>query len=152
MLTSAPKQTLRFGDFHLDLAGYELRRHGCPVRLERQPMDLLVLLVERRGQLVLRTDIVARLWSKDVFVDVETGVNTAIRKIRHALNDSPDASTFIETIPGRGYRFIAEVQVTGAPDNDPARIMLAVLPFENMNRDPEREYVGDGLTEELIAS
>ncbi len=152
MLTSAPKQTLRFGDFQLDVAGYELRHHGRPVRLERQPMDLLVLLVERRRQLVLRSDIVARLWNKNVFVDVETGVNTAIRKIRHALKDSPDASTFIETIPGRGYRFIAEVQVIGAPDNDPARIMLAVLPFENMNRDPEREYVAAGLTEELIAS
>jgi TolB-like protein/Flp pilus assembly protein TadD len=115
-------------------------------------MDLLVLLVEHRRQLVLRTDIVAQLWNKDVFVDVETGVNTAIRKIRHALNDSPDASNFIETIPGRGYRFIAEVEVIGAPDGDPAPIMLAVLPFENRDRDPEREYVADGLTEELIAS
>src|SRR6185369_3870566 len=114
MIQSASKQTLRFGDFQLDVAGYELRHHGRPVRLERQPMDLLVLLVERRGLLVLRTDIVARLWSKEVFVDVETGVNTAIRKIRQALNDSPNASAFIETVPGRGYRFVADVEVIGA--------------------------------------
>ena len=152
MLTSTPKQTLRFGDFQLDVAGYQLRHHGRPVRLERQPMDLLVLLVERRRQLVLRTEIVTRLWSKDVFVDVETGVNTAIRKIRHVLNDSPDASTFIETIPGRGYRFIAEVEVIGGPGSEPPPIMLAILPFENMGRDPERDYLADGLTEELIAS
>lgn len=152
MLTSVPNETLRFGDFELDVAGCRLCHHGRPVRLERQPMDLLLLLVERRRQLVLRTDIVARLWSKDVFVDVETGVNTAIRKIRHALNDSPDTSTFIETIPGRGYRFIADVEVIGAPVSDQSPIMLAVLPFENMGRDPEREYLADGLTEELIAS
>src|SRR5689334_21729929 len=138
MLTSGPKQTLRFGDFQLDVAGYQLRHRGRPVRLERQPMDLLVLLVERRGMLVLRTDIVARLWNKDVFVDVETGVNTAIRKIRHVLNDSPEAAIFIETVPGRGYRFIADVEVIGAPDTEPSPIMLAVLPFENMDRDPER--------------
>src|SRR5438128_1953567 len=130
MLTSAPKQTLRFGDFQFDIAGYELRCHGRPVRLERQPMDLLVLLVERRGQLVLRTDIVARLWSKDVFVDVETGVNTAVRKIRQALNDSPGASAFIETIPGRGYRFVADVETIRPSDSDLSVVMLAVPPFE----------------------
>jgi TolB-like protein/Flp pilus assembly protein TadD len=152
MLTSAPRQTLRFGDFELDVAGYELRRHGRPIRLERQPMDLLVLLVERRRQLVLRTDIVARLWSKDVFVDVETGVNTAVRKIRHALNDSPNASAFIETVPGRGYRFVADVEVIGASDSAPSPVMLAVLPFENLGSDSEREYLADGFTEETIAS
>src|SRR5215467_13124606 len=64
----------RFGDFELDLAAYELRRDGQPIHLERQPMDLLILLVERRRQLVSRADIVKRLWDSSVFVDVETGV------------------------------------------------------------------------------
>ena len=72
-------------------------------------MDLLILLVERRGQLVTRADIVARLWGPDVFVDVEMGVNTAISKVRQALRDTPDAPRFLETVSGKGYRFIAPV-------------------------------------------
>ena len=92
---------LRFGDFELDVAAYELRRDGRPVRLERQPMDLLIMLVERRGQLVTRGDIVDRLWGKDVFVDVETGVHTAIRKIRQALRDSPEQPSSSKPCPGR---------------------------------------------------
>src|SRR3954468_8934542 len=105
------RQTLRFGPFELDVSGCELRRNGHPIRLERQPMALLVLLVQRPRQLVLRADIVATLWSSDVFVDVETGVNTAVRKLRQALSDSPDAAAYVETVPGRGYRFIADVEV-----------------------------------------
>jgi len=103
--------TLRFGDFVLDVAAYELRRNGRRVRLERQPMDLLILLLGRRGQLVSRSQIVDALWCKDVFVDVENGVNTAIRKLRQALRDAPDAPRFIETVPGKGYRFIAAVEI-----------------------------------------
>jgi DNA-binding winged helix-turn-helix (wHTH) protein len=77
--------TFRFRDFVLDVAAYELRRNGHPVRLERQPMDLLLLLVGRRGQLISRSQIVDALWAKDVFVDVENGVNTAIRKLRQRV-------------------------------------------------------------------
>jgi TolB-like protein/DNA-binding winged helix-turn-helix (wHTH) protein len=111
MQTSHLRETFRFGDFELDIAAYELRRQGRPVKLGRQPMDLLILLVESRRQLVSRSDIVERLWGKDVFVDVETGVNTAISKIRQALRDSPDAPAFVETVAGKGYRFIAAVEV-----------------------------------------
>ena len=109
-----PREILRFRDFELDVAGYELRRQGRPLKLGRQPMDLLILLVESRRQLVSRSDIVDRLWGKDVFVDVETGVNTAISKVRQALRDSPDAPAFVETVPGKGYRFIADVEVVSA--------------------------------------
>lgn len=201
-------------------------------------MDLLILLVESRGQLVSRSDIVDRLWGKDVFVDVETGVNTAISKVRQALRDSPDAPVFVETVPGRGYRFIAAVEVVSgapaaivpaplvalppvpptepmiqattvrlenqaptptaavsssrsiagsdtAPPSQPriasrtrlvigglvlsavagfvtwnwprvstplSRVTLAVLPFENLGSDPERQYLADGLTDETAAS
>ena len=114
--------TFRFGDFVLDVAAYDLRRHGHRVRLERQPMDLLILLIRRRGQLVSRSEIADALWGKDVFVDVENGVNTAIRKLRQALRDSPDAPAFIETVPGKGYRFIAtvEVEADAAPSPEPS--------------------------------
>ena len=115
MLAPDSLNTFRFRDFELDVGAYALRRNGRPVRIERQPMDLLLLLIERRGQLVLRSEIVDRLWGKDVFVDVETGVHTAIRKVRQALRDSPDAPTFVETVSGKGYRFIATVEVPGAP-------------------------------------
>ena len=169
-----------------DVLAYELRREGNPIRLERQPMDLLMLLVERRGQLVFRNDIVARLWTKDVFVDVDTGINTAIRKIRLALGDSPEAPAFVETVPGKGYRFIAAIEVASeAPPGRsrarlPARltvgllavavamgfatwawftgrapashVTLAVLPFENLGSDPEREYLAYGLAEDTIAT
>src|SRR6187200_104399 len=104
---------LRFGEFVLDVAAYQLRRDGRPVKLGRQPMDLLILLVERRGQLVTRADIVARLWGPDVFVDVEMGVNTAISKVRQALHDAPEAPRFLETVPGKGYRFIAPIADAG---------------------------------------
>ena len=110
MALSEYSGTLRFGDFVLDVAAYELRRNGHRVRLERQPMNLLILLVGRRGELVSRSEIVDALWSKDVFVDVENGVNTAIRKLRQALRDAPDTPRFIETVPGKGYRFIAAVE------------------------------------------
>jgi TolB-like protein/DNA-binding winged helix-turn-helix (wHTH) protein/Flp pilus assembly protein TadD len=111
MLSSPARRTLRFGDFELDVEAYQLCRQGRPVRLERRPMELLILLVEHRGRLVSRTDIAERLWGKDVFVDVETGVNIAIRKIRQALRDSADEPAFVETVIGKGYRFVAAVEV-----------------------------------------
>lgn len=143
----------RFRDCELDVAAFELRREGKSVRLERRPLELLLLLVEHRGALVSRDDIVKRLWGERAFVDVEMGVNTAIRKVRQALNDPSAAPVFIETVPGKGYRFVAPVEV--APPADcapPARTRIAVLPFENLGAGPEREYVADGLTEETIAA
>lgn len=221
MSTRQPAETLRFGDFQLDIAGCELRRLGHRVKLGRQPMDLLILLVRRRRELVLRADIIGCLWGHDVFVDVETGINTAISKIRQALRDSADAPRFIETVPGRGYRFVAPVVVEDRGDSEPTtdqgplvpdhnespiaapavvttadhtspgvevvpgsgrprltlmrlsiglaafalvsamafrlfwtatHVTLAVLPFENVGGDQERDYLASGLTEETSAS
>ena len=100
-------------DVELDLRAYELRKAGRALRLERIPMDLLVLLVEHRGELVTRDQIVERIWGKDVFLDTDGSVNSAVRKIRQALKDDPEQPRFVQTVSGRGYRFIAPIaQIT----------------------------------------
>jgi TolB-like protein/DNA-binding winged helix-turn-helix (wHTH) protein len=108
----------RFEDFELDSDAFRLTRDGQIVRLERIPLELLCLLVERRGQTVTRDDILERIWGKGVFIDSENAINTAIRKIRRALNDDVDAPRFVVTIPGKGYRFIAPVAVANGELQD----------------------------------
>jgi DNA-binding winged helix-turn-helix (wHTH) protein len=93
----------------LDLKRYEVRLDGTPLRLERRPMELLILLLEHRGELVTREAIQRRLWSDDVFVDVDQGINTAINKIRQALRDDPGDPRFLQTVIGKGYRFVGPV-------------------------------------------
>ncbi len=102
---------VKFGDdFELDFRTYELRRAGRPLKLERIPMDLLLLLVEQQGQLVSREQIIEKIWGKDVFLDTDNSINAAIRKIRQVLKDDPERPRFVQTITGRGYRFIAPVE------------------------------------------
>jgi TolB-like protein/Tfp pilus assembly protein PilF len=113
-------------------------------------MDLLILLVERHRQLVWRADIAKRLWDPGVFIDVEMGVNTAIRKVRQALRDSRESPAFIETISGKGYRFIAPVDAAPQGRHQQAIESVAVLPFANDSTDPDGEYLSDGITETLI--
>lgn len=144
MRPQTPSRTVRFEDFVLDVAACELRRRGRSVKVERRPMDLLMLLVERRGELVTREEIVDRLWGPDVFIDVDTSVNTVIHKVRRALRDSADRPRFIQTVQGRGYRFIAGIDAMAAP------AVLAVLPFETLQDDREQDYVAHGITEETI--
>jgi DNA-binding winged helix-turn-helix (wHTH) protein len=113
-----PDKRVRFDDFELDYGRFQLRRNGCAVRLEGLPLQLLMFLVDKRGQLVTREEISAALWSKDVFVDVEQGINTAIRKIRRALADDADEPQYLQTVVGRGYRFVApnaEEDANGQP-------------------------------------
>ena len=110
-------QEFQFGDFTLDQAQYRLQRGERPLRLEKLPMELLILLVERRGGLVSREEIAERLWGKDVFLDVDHGINTAIRKIRLALRDDPEKPRFVETVVGRGYRFAAPVISSNGDSN-----------------------------------
>jgi TolB-like protein/DNA-binding winged helix-turn-helix (wHTH) protein len=100
----------KFDEFELDSARFELRRHGKPLKLERIPLELLILLAEKNGSVVTREEIVDRLWGKDVFIDTEHGINTAIRKIRTALRDDVERSRFIQTVSGKGYRFVAELK------------------------------------------
>lgn len=146
-------RVFRFGDFELDVAAYSLRRKGQSIRLERRPMDLLVLLVQRHRELVSRTEIVERLWGGGVFVDAEMGINTAVRKVRQVLGDAPELPTFIETVSGRGYRFVADVKLTETPQAvDSTPVTLAVLPFENFGAGLEHDYLADGFTEEATTA
>ena len=114
-------QSYRFGEFELDLDAQQLRRGGTTVQLERRPFDLLVMLVMHRERLVSREEIIAALWPKNVIIDFESGLNTLVRKVRSALGDSPDAPRYVETVPGRGYRFIAPVvePASGNPGMQP---------------------------------
>ena len=104
-----PSPYYRFEGFELDLKRYELRRNGHILKLEKIPMELLILLISRNGELVSREEIVAKLWGQDVFVETEHGVNTAIRKIRQTLGDDTENSRFVQTVIGKGYRFAAKV-------------------------------------------
>ena len=214
--------SIKFGeDFEFDSRACRLRRSGRVLKLERIPMEILAVLVEQRGQLVSREHIVERIWGKDVFLDTDNSINGAIRKVRQALRDNPEEPRFIQTVTGRGYRFIAPVidhevqtpevqrevqrvevvpgpqpqlepqpqpespapepltvkpvrsrwwvvfaicialmvalgaylwsrsQMRRVPSN--GRLMLAVLPFENLTGDASQDYFSDGMTEEMIA-
>src|ERR1051326_3480333 len=203
---------IRFDVFELELKSGELRRAGALVKLQPQPFKVLAFLASRAGQTVTREEIQREIWGDETFVDYEQGVNFCIKQIRAALGDDAQAPRYIETLPRRGYRFIAPVEklqaengnvaitppeaailapevVTAAPSAVPTpqtrkhsfiiaalsaaivlavagyfvwqsrvrkasppagKIMLAVLPFENLSGDPEQDYFSDGLTEEMI--
>ncbi len=110
-----PDKRVRFAEFELDFGRFQLCRGGTPVRLEGLPLQLLMFLIESRGQLVTREQIADALWGKDVFVDVEQGINTAIRKIRMVLEDNSAQPQYLQTVVGRGYRFVAATIVEEGP-------------------------------------
>ena len=112
---------IHFEDVEIDLARFEVRRAGRRVRLEKQPFDLLVLLVEKRGDLVLREEIAKSLWGPNVFIETDRSINNAVRKIRLALRDDPENPRFVETVAGRGYRFIAPVALPSARPSEAIR-------------------------------
>jgi TolB-like protein/Tfp pilus assembly protein PilF len=134
----------------IDLSRYELSLDGQRVKLERQPMELLILLAQRSGQLVTRDEIVDRLWGKNVFVDAERSINAAVRKIRRGLRDDTSSPTFLETVVGKGYRLIAAIALIG--DVGVQTPALVVLPFEPLSANREDDYFADGITDELTTS
>jgi DNA-binding winged helix-turn-helix (wHTH) protein len=97
------------GDFELNVPAYELRSAGTPLKLKPIPLELLIFLVERRGELVTREQIVERIWGKGVFLDTDNSINGAISRIRQVLRDDAAQPRYVQTITGRGYRFIAAV-------------------------------------------
>jgi TolB-like protein/DNA-binding winged helix-turn-helix (wHTH) protein/Flp pilus assembly protein TadD len=148
---SSLSRVFKFAGFELIPSTFELRRGTRAVKMEKQVMELLLFLVAHRDNLVHREQIADKLWGKDVFVDVDDGINTAIRKIRKALGDNPARPRFVQRVPGRGYRFIAPVteEFFQGPSN---RVLLVVLPFANIGENSAADYFGDGMTEETIAN
>jgi TolB-like protein/DNA-binding winged helix-turn-helix (wHTH) protein/Flp pilus assembly protein TadD len=199
--------SIRFGSFELDLEREELFRSDAPIRLRPQPLKILAYLAAHRGRLVTREELREVLWPPDTFVDFDQGLNFCIRQIRIALDDDATEPKIIETVPRRGYRFIASdesVLPPVAPQKAPnadlaappleiarahladkkrnwraiaggamclalvgavlvfmavhrhtrpannARVMVAVVPFDNLSGDPSQEYFSDGMTEELL--
>jgi Tol biopolymer transport system component/DNA-binding winged helix-turn-helix (wHTH) protein len=132
-----PLPVFEFGGFRLDCGRFELLRKGQSLRVERKPMELLILLASREGQLVTRVEIAQRLWSSEVFVDTEHGINTAIRKLRHLLRDDSEDPKFIQTVTGMGYRFIAPVE-SSPSEQLPAEIPPSTLAPQHSAPDASR--------------
>src|ERR1035441_7563450 len=110
MLGSAPKATrYRFGPFELNTAEESLARNGTRVKVQDLPYRLLVMLLERPGEIVTREEVRQRLWPQNTFVEFDNSLGVAIRKVRDALNDDAEAPRYVETVPRRGYRFVAPV-------------------------------------------
>ena len=109
--------SVRFGPFELDVRSAELHYNGHTTLLHEQPFQVLLALLERPGELISREELVHRLWPDGTFVDYERGLNKAVNKLRDVLRDSADSPRFVETIPRRGYRFIAPLEGNRAPIN-----------------------------------
>ena len=134
-------QEFHFGDFTLDQARFQLQKGGRLVRLEKRPMELLILLVERRGELVSREEIAQRLWGRNVFLDVDHGINTAIRKVRQALRDDPEKPRFLETVVGKGYCFAAPVISNNGNQNPQPEPIHSAVPIDSVpaSQSPEQK-------------
>ena len=127
MVEAAPRPlTIRFGPFAADLGTGELRRDGAKVPMQDKPFQMLALLLRRPGALVTREELRSELWPADTFVDFEHGLNTAVKKLRQALDDSAEAPRFVETLPRRGYRFVGTV----AGESASAEPLVAEAPVD----------------------
>ncbi len=112
--STLPVNSVRFGVFEFDLRSRELRKHGIRIKLQEQPCQILAFLLERRGEMVTRDELQRHLWPSDTFVDFDHSLNTAVMRLREALNDSSENPRFIETLPRRGYRFVAPFEERSA--------------------------------------
>jgi TolB-like protein len=143
----------RFGRFELHPAARELRKDGVRMRLQDQPFELLSMLLERPGEVLTRDELRQHLWPQGMFVDFEHGLNAAVKRVRSALGDDADNPRFVETLRGRGYRFVASVEThdhegSTLPARTPSR--LAVLPFTDLGEPSAPRFFTDGLTDEMI--
>ena len=139
--------TVRFGMFELDFRTRELRKQGAKIKLQDQPFQILQILLQRPGGTVSREELQQKIWPSDTFVDFDHGLYNAIKRLREALGDSAETPRFVETLSRRGYRFVGKIECDASQMRS-----LAVLPLENLSRDPEQEYFAEGLTEALITT
>ena len=144
---------VRFDCYEADLASGQLYKHGVKVKLRDQSFQVLTSLLERPGQVTTREELRQRLWRDDVFVDFDNSLNTAVARLREALCDSAEQPRFIQTLPKRGYRFIADIYAPPpAAAERQRRARLVVLPFLNLSGDPAQEYFSDAMTDEVITA
>src|SRR6266849_3527214 len=139
--------TVRFGAFELDFRASELRKQGAKIKLQDQPFQILQILLQRPGGTVSREELQQKIWPSDTFVDFDHGLYNAIKRLREALGDSAETPRFVETLSRRGYRFVGKIECEASQTRS-----LAVLPLENLSRDPEQEYFAEGMTEALITT
>ena len=151
--TSKP-DLIRFGEFELDLRTTQLRKGGVLTKLQPQPAKVLALLASRPGSLLSRDEIRREVWGDQTFVDFEQGLNFCIRQIRTVLGDDADTPQFIETLPKRGYRFVATVEVAHPCPKPPQASILrvGVMPFQYLGADTEQDFFSEGLMEEMITT
>jgi len=137
-----------FGSFEADAAAGELRKGGLRVKLQQQPYQVLLKLLENCGEVVTREELRNYLWGAETFVDFEHGLNRAVNRVREALGDSADRPRYVETLPGRGYRFIAQVQPLGKPG-----VRIPVDPATDPLKSPDvRRGVGGRMTTAILAA
>jgi TolB-like protein/Tfp pilus assembly protein PilF len=141
------RATIRFGAFEADFRSGELRKDGVKIKLQEQPLQILEVLLQHPGEVVTREELQQKIWPADTFVDFEQGLYNSVRRLRDALSDSAEKPLYIETLSRRGYRFIGTIH-----KSDRKIESLAVLPLENLSRDPDQEYFAEGLTEALITT
>jgi DNA-binding winged helix-turn-helix (wHTH) protein/tetratricopeptide (TPR) repeat protein len=157
------------GEVEVDLGRYELRRFGRRIKLEKKPMELLIFLLGRREQMVSREEIVKKLWRSDLFIDTEKNLNNIVRKLRTALGDNADRPRFLETVVGKGYRFVGPVRVIdakypGSDERNPAhadsrkdgsewgeRTSIAVLPLLLLGKATDDEGLCLGFADALAS-
>jgi cholera toxin transcriptional activator len=140
----------RFGAFEADEKTGELRKQGRRLAVQGQPLQVLLMLLDRPGELITRTDIQQALWSDGTFVDFDHGLNTAINKIREALGDSAANPQFVETLAKRGYRFIAPVEVIGQEQGGPSGSAAAKPAFQIGRDAPASEASAPGFAQSLL--
>src|SRR6516225_3016579 len=133
---------VRFATFEADLSAGELRKGGVKIKVHGQPFEVLAMLLEQPGEIVPREELKQKLWPTDTFVDFDHGVNTAIKRLREALGDSAENPRFVETIPRRGYRFIAPIEpLAASPAVKPDAIEASPLARVNPDLPPELEHI-----------